>query len=53
MDKGGGQGSGQEISLARVGDCLDSMTRTTCVDPLHRFQSRGDRDGDGDGQELE
>jgi len=27
--------------------------RITSVDPLHRFRSRGDRDRDGDGQELE
>ena len=27
--------------------------RTTSVDPLCRFQSRGDGDGDGGGQELE
>ena len=41
MDKGGGQRAGQEVSPAGVGDCLDSMTRTTCVDPLRRFWSRG------------
>jgi len=27
--------------------------RITSVDPLRRFWSRGDKDGDGDGQELE
>jgi len=28
--------------------------RTTCIDPLHRFRSRGeDRDRDRDGQEQE
>jgi len=27
--------------------------RITSVDPLRRFRSRGDRDRDGDGQELE
>jgi len=41
MDEGGGQRAGQEVSLAGVGDRLDSTTRTMCVDPLHRFQSRG------------
>jgi len=41
VDEGGGQRAGQEVSPARVGDRLDSMTRTSCVDPLHRFWSRG------------
>ena len=27
--------------------------RIMSIDPLHRFWSRGDRDGDEDGQELE
>jgi len=27
--------------------------RITSIDPLRRFQSRGDGDKDGDGQELE
>ena len=39
-DKGEGQRAGQEVSLAGVGDRLDSTTRTTCVDPLRRFWSR-------------
>jgi len=41
MDEGRGQRAGQEVSLARVSDCLDSTTRMTCVDPLHRFWSWG------------
>jgi len=40
-DEGGGQRAGQEVSPAGVGDCLDSTTRMMCIDPLHRFQSRG------------
>ena len=41
MDKGKGQRAGQDVSPARVGDRLDSTTSMMCVDPLHRFQSRG------------
>jgi len=43
-----GTEAGQEVSLARVGDQLDSMTRGSSVDPLCRFWSG--RDGDGDRQ---
>jgi len=38
-----------EVSPGRSCDRLDSMTRTTSVDPLHRFRSGGDRDGDREG----
>ena len=45
-DKGKGQRLDSEISLARVEDQLDSTTRGSSIDPLHRFQSGRDRDGD-------
>ena len=48
MDKGKGQRLDSEVSPARVEDRLDSMTRGSSVDPLCRFRSG--RDGDGDRQ---
>jgi len=38
-----------EVSLGRSCDRLDSMTRTTSIDPLHRFWSGGDGDRDRQG----
>ena len=46
---GNGQREGTEagqVSPARVGDQLDSMTRGSSIDPLCRFQSGGDWDWD-------
>jgi len=51
VDEGRGQRAGQEISPAGVGDCLDSTTRDTSIDPLCRFRSR--EDGDGGQMEME
>jgi len=38
-----------EVSLGWSCDRLDSTTRTTSVDPLHRFRSSGDGDRDRQG----
>ena len=38
-----------EVSPGRSCDQLHSMTRTTSVDPLCRFRSGGDGDGDRQG----
>jgi len=38
-----------EVSPGQSCDRLDSTTRTTSVDPLRRFRSGGDRDGDWQG----
>jgi len=38
-----------EVSPGRSCDQLDSTTRTTSIDPLHRFRSSGDGDGDRQG----
>ena len=45
-DEGGGQRAGQEVSLARVGDHLDSTTKDNeCLIPcIGSSQDDGDRD---------
>ena len=48
-----GRGLDKELVRPELVTAWIQRLRTTSVDPLRRFRSRGDRDGDGDGQELE
>jgi len=48
-----GRGQDKRLVQPELVTAWIQRLRITSVDPLRRFQSRGDRDGDGDGQELE